>query len=188
MNLLAELRAYCPFNEQEEKDRAVMIQLLESGMPLFERENPAHFTASAWVVSKDRRKVLLAYHNIYQSWAWMGGHADGDKDLRHVALKEVGEECGAHAGLVMPDLFSLEILTVDGHMKRGVYVPSHLHLNVTFLLEADEAEIIRRKADENSAVGWFDCTSFASQVTEPWMNERVYAKLEQKRKSLSIGR
>ena len=38
---------------------------------------------------------------------------------------------------------SLEILTVDGHEKRGVYVPSHLHLNVTYLLEADEAEVLR---------------------------------------------
>ena len=32
---------------------------------------------------------------------------------------------------ISEDIFSLEILTVDGHEKRGVYVPSHLHLNVS---------------------------------------------------------
>ncbi len=45
--------------------------------------------------------------------------------------------------VISEDIFSLEILTVDGHEKRGVYVPSHLHLNVTYLLEADEAEVLR---------------------------------------------
>ena len=36
-------------------------------------------------------------------------------------------------------IYSLEILSVDGHEKWGRYVSSHLHLNVTYLLEADPA-------------------------------------------------
>ena len=80
----------------------------------------------------------MAYHRLYDSWAWLGGHADGDRDLLAVALREVREESGlAEVHPVSEDLYSLEILTVDGHEKHGRYVSSHLHLNVTYLLEAD---------------------------------------------------
>lgn len=36
--------------------------------------------------------------------------------------------------------FSVEVLPVDGHEKRGRYVSSHLHLNVTYLLQAEESD------------------------------------------------
>ena len=77
-------------------------------------------------------------------------------------------------------IFSLETLTVDGHEKRGRYVPSHLHLNVTYLLEADENESIRAKADENAAVRWFTLADALTNCSEPWMVKRVYGKLNQK--------
>ena len=51
---------------------------------------------------------------------------------------------------VSEEIFSLESLTVDGHVKKGKYVSSHLHLNVTYLLEADPKENVSVKADENS--------------------------------------
>ena len=55
---------------------------LHSGEELYSRDNAAaHLTVSAWVVSPDRSQVLMAYHKLYDSWAWLGGHADGDRDL-----------------------------------------------------------------------------------------------------------
>ena len=80
----------------------------------------------------------------------------------------------------MTDLFSLEVLTVDGHEKRGVYVPSHLHLNVTYLLEADEFQRVRVKEDENSGVAWFGLREAVEASSEPWFRERVYGKLNEK--------
>ena len=77
-------------------------------------------------------------------------------------------------------LFSLEILTVDGHEKRGQYVSSHLHLNVTYLLEADAQESLVVKPDENCAVGWFELAQAVEASTEPWFRERIYAKLNAK--------
>ena len=109
---------------------------LRTGQDLWTRENEAaHLTASAWVVNGDRERVLMAYHNIYDSWSWLGGHADGERDLLAVAMREVREESGlARVAPVSEALFSLEILTVDGHEKRGRYVPSHpvsyTHLDV----------------------------------------------------------
>ena len=79
-----------------------------------------------------------------------------------------------------PDIFSLETLTVDGHEKRGRYVSSHLHLNVTYLLMADEHEPIRAKTDENAAVRWFTLEDALKNCSEPWMVARVYSKLNHK--------
>ena len=138
-------------------------------------------TASAWVVSPDRQKVLMAYHNLYDSWAWLGGHADGDADMLAVALKEVREESGLkNVRPLTEDIFSLEILAVTGHEKKGQFVSSHLHLNVTYLLEADPADPVRCKEDENKAVGWFTLDGAIAASKEPWFQERVYQKLNAK--------
>ena len=182
MSLLKQLKAYAPYNEQETNDKEVMIKLLEKESDIFTRENEvAHFTASSWLVNKEHTKVLMIYHNIYHSWSWTGGHADGDTDLLAVAMREAMEETGVKTITpVSKDLFSIEILTVDGHIKRGKYVPSHLHLNVTYLLEADEAEVLHIKQDENSGVAWFTLEEALEKCSEPWMIEWIYKKLNEK--------
>lgn len=172
---------YISFNEQEEKDRQLILSLMDQP-DIFTRDNGvAHITASAWVVNKDFSKVLMAYHNIYNSWSWLGGHADGDEDLLAVAIREVQEESGIHnVTPVTDEIFSLESLTVDGHIKRGEYVSSHLHLNITYLLFADDTEQVRTKADENSAVGWFSPEEAVAKSSEPWFRENIYSKLNAK--------
>lgn len=187
MDIASEIRAFSPGCEQEQKDKAQMLSWLNTSPDPFSRENTfAHFTASSWVVNPDRQQVLLIYHNIYRSWAWMGGHADGDRDLLAVALRETREESGLeNLRLLYNGIFSLETLTVDGHVKRGTYVSCHLHLNVTYLLEADPKETLRIKPDENSGVAWFPVSSVSRKVTEPWMVEHVYQKLMER--VLSLG-
>ena len=78
------------------------------------------------------------------------------------------------------DIFSLEVLTVDGHEKRGEYVSSHLHLNITYLFEADTTMPLRIKPDENSQIAWLDLSSLDSKVSEIWFNQRIYHKLIEK--------
>ena len=180
--LLDEIAAYHPFNEQEERDKNLIFQWIEQHEDAFSRENTvAHVTASAWMVNKDRSKVLMVYHNIYNSWSWLGGHADGETDLLKVALKEAREESGIyHVKPVSEKIYSLEVLTVDGHVKRGEYVSSHLHLNVTYLLQAEETDVLHIKEDENSNVGWFSLEDAVAASTEPWFQEHIYCKLNEK--------
>ena len=182
--LVEKIKAYQPFNEQEEMDKTLILNWIETQENAFSRDNTvAHMTASAWVVNKDRSKVLMVYHNIYNSWSWLGGHADGETDLLAVAIREVKEEAGiSSVRPVSEEIFSLESLTVDGHVKRGSYVSSHLHLNITYLLEADSEEHVSVKEDENSGVAWFPPEEALNKSTEPWFVERVYGKLAEKMK------
>lgn len=178
-DVIRKIGEYEPANEQETEDKALMLSWLEHNDDAFSRENAiAHVTVSGWVVNKDRSKVLMVYHNIYDSWSWLGGHADGETDLLSVAVKEVKEESGlAEVHPVSEDIMSLEVLTVDGHEKKGRYVSSHLHMNVTFLLEADSESALSIKADENSNVAWFTPEEALEKSTEPWFVERIYKKL-----------
>ena len=136
-SLKQQIESYFPFNEQEAADKQQFLEWLNSGKNLFLRENKtAHITVSAWIVNPDRKKVLMAYHNLYGSWAWLGGHADGNEDLKNVILKEISEESGlSRVRFLSDEIFSIEVLAVNGHEKKGNYLSSHLHLNVTFLLD-----------------------------------------------------
>ena len=148
-NLIQDIKKYDCYNEQEEKDRETILKYISTFDDVLTRKNEfGHFTASSWVVNKERTKVLMIYHNIYKSWAWTGGHADGESNLLNVAMREVKEETGiTNIKPIDTDIFSLEIICVNGHVKRGNYVSSHVHLNITYLLEADENEKLKIKED-----------------------------------------
>ncbi len=185
MNLKKQIQEYIAYNEQEENDKKIMLNYIESNHDVLTRSNEiAHFTASAWVINPSGNKLLMIYHNIYKSWAWTGGHADGEENLLSVAIREVQEETGITKVVpVTENIFSLEILTVDGHIKKGTYISSHLHLNVTFLLKAPEDEILIAKPDENSGVKWMEIEEAVSASSEPWM-QVIYRKLNQKLKGM----
>lgn len=188
IKLYEQIKNYTPVNEQEQRDKEQMLAFMDANENCLTRENTvAHFTTSIWTVNKEHTKTLMVYHNIYNSWSWIGGHADGVENLSEVALRELQEETGVnHAKLVNDDIFSIETLTVDGHIKKGTYVPCHLHFNVTYLAEADEAETLIVKEDENQAVKWFTFDEALEASTEPWMVEHVYKKLIAKCEKVSV--
>ena len=185
-NLKEKIEKYIPYNEQEKNDKKIILQYLEQFDNILTRENEfAHFTASSWVLNKEKTKVLMIYHNIYQSWAWTGGHADGESDLLQTAIRELKEETGVENVKVLnDDIFSLEIICVNGHVKRGKYVSSHVHLNLTYLLEVDENETLRVKEDENSGVKWVNIEDVEKVSTEKWVVENVYKKINEKLKKM----
>lgn len=179
------LQQYMPCNEQEASDRTMMLRAIDTLQDPLSRENVfAHFSASGWIVNPDRSRVLMAWHNIYRTWAWTGGHADEEADLLSVALREAREETGVGEIIpVTPEIYSLEVLPVNAHVKRGRFVSAHLHLNVTYLLEADDAQPLRVKPDENSAVAWMPLDQAEDNREEPFMAV-IYRKLNEKLKEL----
>ncbi|ACV23249.1 NUDIX hydrolase [Slackia heliotrinireducens] len=181
MALVDDIIAFAPVNEQEAADKKIILRQLLNDPRVFDRAAMAHMACSIWVVDPEFKKTLMVYHNIYDSWSWIGGHADGEQDLQAVALRELEEETGVKNAQLLTfrdsPIFSLDVLTVDGHEKRGAYVSSHLHLNVTYFAVASMDEEIRPKPDENSGVTWMPLKRVLAASTEPWIRERVYRKL-----------
>ena len=184
--LKEQIEKYIPINDQEEKDKEFMLKVFEDFDDVLTRENEyVHFTSSAFVVNKNRDKVLMIYHNIYNSWGWTGGHADGEEDLLSVAIREVEEETSIKNVKVLNngEIVAIDTLPVAGHVKRGKYVSSHTHLSVAYVFEADENDQIRIKEDENSNVAWQDIDKAVELSTEPHMKP-VYTKIIDKVKQM----
>ena len=93
--LIKQIENYIPYNEQEEIDKITILQALKTQENILTRENPfMHMSCSCWVTNPNRDKILMIYHKIYDSWSWLGGHADGNYNLLEVACKELEEESG----------------------------------------------------------------------------------------------
>lgn len=181
-NWVQEIKNYQPYNEQEEKDQAAILTCLEAYDNLLTRENPvAHFSSSGFIVNPERDKVLMIHHNIYNSWSWTGGHTDGEKNFLEVAIREAQEETGVQTIKVLSDgIFSLDVLPVPAHIKKGVYVSAHLHLSVAYLFEVDEHQKLTMKPDENSGVQWIKIEELDQYVdNEPDML-KLYKKFIEK--------
>lgn len=118
--LKENLEKFVPYNEQEETDKRIMLKYLKDFDDVLTRQNEyGHFTSSSFILNKERTKLLMIYHKIYNSWAWTGGHSDGDNDLLYVAMKEAKEETGIkNVRPISEDIYSIEIVTVDGHKRR----------------------------------------------------------------------
>jgi len=189
MTYINWIKNYIPYNEQEQKDKEMMLHYINNFDKILNRENEtAHFTTSAFVLNKARDKVLMIYHNIYNSWAWTGGHADGEIDLLSVAIREVQEETWVNnVSPIVSEIFSLEIIPVSWHVRKGKYVAWHLHLNATYLLEADESEKLVIQEDENSNVKWVPIDQVIEHSTEDQMKV-IYSKVISKINNLPKNR
>lgn len=188
MSFIDNIINYIPKNEQEIQDKKVILDCIKLfPQNIFLRDNEiAHITSSGFIVNQTIDKVLMIHHNIRNVWAWTGGHSDGNDNFLEVAIKEAFEETGVNVTPLSNDIASIDILTVSGHVKRGHFVNSHLHLSVAYILIADEKETPMVKPDENSAVEWFP----VEKIKEDLFTSRdvyLYMKLLQQAKTWLQG-
>ena len=178
MNWIDLIKNYISCNEQEENDKEIILRCFDMFDDILSRDNNImHITSSAFIVNKNRTKVLMVHHNIYNSWCWTGGHADGEENLLLVAINEAQEETGVkNIFPVSDDILSLDILPVFAHIKKGKYISSHLHLSVAYLIEADDMEPLIVKPDENSDVKWIPINEIDLYSNEPHMM-KIYNKI-----------
>ena len=178
LNLKSQIKNYNPYDEREASDRGLILHCLETFPDVLTRQNRiCHLTASCWVVNREHTKVLMLFHNIQQLWMWPGGHADGESNLAAVAKREVFEETNLSSTQLIDDnIFSLEVFAVPPHIRRGEFVSSHLHLNLSFLFEADETETFQIKPDENSAIRWMTFAEVNAAAKSGQMSDH-YQKL-----------
>lgn len=188
MGYIDVIRSYEPINEQEVNDKALFKQCINNFEDTLTRRNyVCHFTASAFVFNKERTKTLMIYHNIYNTWAWTGGHMDGDEDFFKVAKKELMEETGVkNPKAITDEIMALDVITVNGHMKNGAYVSSHLHLNIAYIFECSEDEKLIAKLDENSGVKWINIDEISKYVIGEPHIIKIYEKIINKTKELEL--
>ncbi|WP_236017527.1 NUDIX hydrolase [Roseivirga sp. E12] len=136
--------------EAEMLFRKQMIDLLKY-KNCFERSLlHAHFTASTWVVDAGFEYALLTHHAKLDRWLQLGGHADGEENLRIVAETELSEE----SGLKKTRFYSEKIFDIDIHtIPERKEVPEHDHYDVRFLFVGDMEETIQ-KNHESKDVAW----------------------------------
>ena len=179
--LIEELSKMLIYDETEEITRNNIILAIELFPDIFERYNPfMHITSSVWIVNENFDKILLAYHKMYKSYSWIGGHNDGEVDCMQIALKETEEESGLkNCKVLSEDIFAVDILPVDAHIKNNKIVSTHLHLNLTYLLQANENEKLIVCPNENEDLKWFALSEYESHIEENRM-VAIYRKLNNK--------
>jgi len=163
----AELRAQLAAYARRQPEHAALAD--EFSTLLDDAENPflrqrlaGHFTGSAWLVSTDGARVLLTHHRKLDRWLQLGGHADGDRNLARVALKEAEEESGL-SGLVLEDG---DLFDIDKHwIPERKDVPGHWHYDARYVVRALGSEQFAI-SEESLALAWRDIGDVANAVIE----------------------
>lgn len=186
MSLKEQILGYQPLNEEEEVIKNNILAWMNTFDDVLTRNNEfAHFASSGIVLNEERTRVLLVYHNLYDSWLTPGGHADGEEDLLSVALREVEEETGQKAKVLENDIFQLSTSPIVGHEKRGKFVPSHTHLDAFYLFEANDQIPLTFREDESKGARWASIEELLDENNTVYfmhdVHKRMVKKLGQKK-------
>ena len=155
MSLREMVEKYNPCDDQEISDKEQMLKFMDTFDDVLTRDNVfGHFSASAFVVNKERTKMVSVYHIINDGWTYPGGHADGEDDLLSVAVREVEEETGLKVKVLSEEPIMISSNPVEPHVKRGKNVSSHIHFDLLFFMEADDNIPLVYREDESKGVKW----------------------------------
>ena len=154
--------------ESETVDR--FVELLEYGEPAFHRDHPGgHFTASALVLDRSARFVLLTHHRKLDIWIQLGGHADGQADLLTAALREAEEE----SGVTSIEPVHAEIVDIDIHpIPAHGHEPPHEHYDVRYAFFADPGDRLV-VSDESHDLAWVHIDDLDRYSTERSLRRAV---------------
>jgi 8-oxo-dGTP pyrophosphatase MutT (NUDIX family) len=157
------LERYAPANADDALFREQMRALLSAREPFSRRQfEPGHFTASAFVLSPERARLLLIFHKKLGLWLQPGGHIElDDTDLEQACRREVREEVGVEAmSLASPNLFDIDVHQIPAWKSDA----AHRHFDVRFLFVA-ESELFRQ-SEEVGGARWVALTELESVTTD----------------------
>lgn len=143
-----------------------IIDFIKSNEDCFESLlHAGHITGSAWLVDKSGTRVLLTHHRKLDKWIQLGGHADGDPDIRRAALREAREE----SGLKDVELVNAEIFDVDVHdIPERPGEPAHVHYDIRYAARTAGSEEYT-VSDESHDLAWIDIRKIGEFTQEETM-------------------
>ena len=151
LQLLGEIKGYMPKDTQEIEFKRRFIALISKYPDCFQRTlTHAHITGSVWVVDKSFEYALMTHHAKLNKWLQLGGHADGEADIKAVSLREAKEESGLrHIQMIGPHIFDLDIHQIPANNHEM----THEHFDIRYLFVANREESIQ-KNHESKEVAW----------------------------------
>jgi len=188
MSLKEQIENYEPFDAQEENDKEYFLKFINTFEDTLTRNNTfGHFSASAFVVNKERNKMVVVYHIINDGWIYPGGHADGESDFLSVAIREVEEETGLKTKVLDNKIYAIQANSVQSHIKNGKFVSAHTHFDVVYLLEADDSIPLVYRENESKGVKWIPIEDAEGEGIVPFIkpiHKKLIKKLENNQKNI----
>lgn len=175
--LLQSLRAHRPFDATEMVHRENFLRFVRAHPACFERTlDVGHVTGSAWITDPARSRVLLLHHRKLDRWFQPGGHADGDPDVRAVALREATEETGLAVTLAGEAIFDVDVHRIPANAREA----AHVHYDVRFWFTADPAMPLAVNSEAN-ALAWVPLEAVARYNSEESIARMVAKTLQRMR-------
>lgn len=162
--ILELLQSYKTSFAQEIEFQQQMIDFLEKNDDFALRSNLiGQLTGSAWVVNKERTKVLLIHHKKLNKWLQIGGHIeDVDQTIEETVLREVKEESGIKAlKILSSSIYDIDIHTIPQKNE----IAEHLHFDIRLIVEADENEILIPQNEEVLDIKWYPLNEVQNLAT-----------------------
>ena len=172
-SLLMELINYQPVDAEELAFKLRFIALVENFENAASRDLlHGHLTGSAWIVNREMSHALMTHHAKLDKWLQLGGHADGDFNIKNVALREVKEESGLNSvRILQPTIFDIDIHEIPARGNE----PVHEHFDIRYLILADKSESVVTN-HESKAISWIPL----SQLNELTANNRSIIRMSEK--------
>jgi ADP-ribose pyrophosphatase YjhB (NUDIX family) len=172
-SLLTELINYQPDDADELAFKSRFIALVEHFENAASRDLlHGHLTGSAWIVNRDMSHALMTHHAKLDKWLQLGGHADGDFNIKNVALREAREESGLNSvRILQPSIFDIDIHEIPARGNE----PAHDHFDIRYLIWADKSETVV-KNHESKEISWIPL----NQLDQLTANNRSIIRMSEK--------
>jgi 8-oxo-dGTP pyrophosphatase MutT (NUDIX family) len=137
------------------EDDPRLAPLVARGEDIWSRSAPLHVTGSAIVVHPPTKRVLLRWHERYQLWNHVGGHADPGEhgDPYATALREAIEETGLRDLHPFPGPAPEVVLVEHVPVPAAKGEPDHEHADVCYVLATERPDATVDEHDD-AALRW----------------------------------
>ncbi|MBS1624712.1 MAG: NUDIX hydrolase [Bacteroidetes bacterium] len=147
MSFITLLEEYTPFDETESQMRDEIITFVKQYPNYMDRTlEVGHITGSAWILDENKEYALLTHHHGLNRWFQLGGHGEGETNVKDIAIREAKEESGLESiRLVSENIFSLDVHFIP----ESKSFPRHKHFDLRFLFFADKNEPLQISEESN---------------------------------------